>query len=130
MFLPERPAAYVRVIAARNVGDPHVREQSRAVLAAARQRGWPRPSVYTDIGLPGWDRNGSALGRLAGYLASGRHDAVIVADLSRISRDPADVLAFTVHCARCGVPIEAVDEGSIDELRIAVLYARQPVVTS
>jgi DNA invertase Pin-like site-specific DNA recombinase len=68
------------------------------------------------------------LGRLAGHLASGRHDAVIVANLSRISRDPADVLAFAVHCARCRVTIEAVEEGLIDEFRLSELYARQTVV--
>ncbi len=103
---------------------------SRGPCWKPRQRGWPRPAVYTEIGLSGWHRPRSALGRLAGHLASGRHDAVIVADLSRISRDPADVLAFTVHCARCGVTVEAVEEGLIDELRIAALYARQPVATA
>jgi DNA invertase Pin-like site-specific DNA recombinase len=130
MSSPTRPAAYIRVVGARNARDPHVQEQSQLVLAAARQRGWPRPAVCTEIGLPGWHRPGSALSRLAGHLASGRHDAVIVADLSRIGRDPADVLAFTVHCARCRVTIESVEEGSIDESRIAALYARRPVATA
>jgi DNA invertase Pin-like site-specific DNA recombinase len=126
--LPERPAAYVRVVGARNARDPHVRDQLQAVLAAARQRGWPQPAVYTEIGLPGWHRPGSVLGRLAGYLASGRHDAIIVRDLSRISRDPADVLAFTVHCGRSNVTLEAVEEGRVDEPRIAALYARHRVI--
>lgn len=108
--------------------DPHVRDQSRAVLDAACRRGWPRPAVYVETGLPGWHRSGSVLGRLVGYLASGRHDAIIVSDLSRISRDPADVLAFTVHCDRYGVTLAAVEEGRVDESRIAALYARQRVV--
>jgi hypothetical protein len=68
-----------------------VRDQVQAVLTAAGQRGWPTPKIYTEIGLPGWPRPGSVLARLAGYLASGRHDAIIVANLSRISRDPAEV---------------------------------------
>jgi DNA invertase Pin-like site-specific DNA recombinase len=127
---PLRPAAYVRVIGARSARDPHVRDQSRTVLEAARQQGWPRPTVYTEIGLPGWHRPRSALGRLAGHLTSGRHDAVIVADLSCIGRDPADVLAFIVHCTRCGVTVEAVREGLIDESRLSALYTRQPVVTT
>jgi DNA invertase Pin-like site-specific DNA recombinase len=130
MSLPTRPAAYIRVVGARNARDPHVREQSHAVLDAARQRRWPRPAVYTDIGLPGWHRSGSALSRLAGCLADGRHDAVIIANLSRISRDPGDVLAFIVHCARCRMTIETVEEGSIDERRLATLYAKRPVITA
>jgi DNA invertase Pin-like site-specific DNA recombinase len=130
MSLPECPAAYIRVVGARNARDPHVRDQLQAVLAAACQRGWPRPAVYIEIGLPGWHRSGSVLGQLAGYLASGRHDAVIVADLSRISRDPADVLTFTVHCDRYGVALAAVEEGRVDEARIAALYARHRVITA
>jgi DNA invertase Pin-like site-specific DNA recombinase len=126
--LPERPAAYVRVVGARNARDPHVRDQVHEILAAAGRRGWPRPEVYTEIGLPGWPRPGSVLAQLAGYLASGRHDAIIVATLSRISRDPAEVLAFAVHCGRCGGTLEAVEEGRVDEARIAVLYARHRVV--
>ena len=110
MSLPEQPAAYIRVVGARNARDPHVRDQVQAVLTAAGQRGWPAPVVYTEIGLPGWPRPGSVLTRLAGHLASGRHDAVIVANLSRISRDPAEVLAFAVQCDRYQVTLEAVDE--------------------
>ena len=128
--MPEYPAAYIRVVGARNARDPHVRDQVHDVLTAARQRGWPAPTVYTEIGLPGWARPGSVLGRLAGYLASGRHDAIIVADLSRISRDPAEVLAFTVHCDRCGGTLEGVEEGRVDEARIAALYARHRVATA
>jgi DNA invertase Pin-like site-specific DNA recombinase len=122
--VPVCPAAYVRVVGARSASDPHVQDQLQAVLAVASERGWPPPAVYIEIGLPGWRRSGSVLGEVVGYLASGRHDAVIVADLSRLSRDPADVLAFTVHCDRYGVMLEAVEEGRVDEARIAALYAR------
>jgi DNA invertase Pin-like site-specific DNA recombinase len=128
--LPECPAAYIRVVGARNASDPHVQDQVRAVLAAADQRGWPVPKVYTEIGLPGWPRPGSVLARLAGYLASGRHDAIIVANLSRISRDPAEVLAFAVQCDRCGSTLEGVEEGRVDQTRIARLYTRHRVVTA
>ena len=130
MTMPEYPAAYIRVVGARSARDPHVQDQLHAVLAAARRRGWPRPKVYTEIGLPGWCRSGSVLGRLAGHLANGRHDAIIVADLSRISRDPADVLAFAVHCDRYNVTLEAVEEGHVDETRLAALYARPRVITA
>jgi DNA invertase Pin-like site-specific DNA recombinase len=130
VLMPECPAAYIRVVGARNARDPHVRDQVQAVLTAAGQRGWPVPKVYTEIGLPGWPRPGSVLARLAGHLASGRHDAIIVANLSRISRDPAEVLAFAVHCDRCGGTLEGVEEGRVDEARIAVLYARHRVVTA
>lgn len=109
MILPERPAAYIRVVGASNARDPHVRNQSQAVLAAASRVGWPLPEVYTEIGLPGLYRPGSVLAQLTGYLTSGRHDAIIVADFSRISRDPAEVLAFTVHCDRCRITFETVE---------------------
>jgi len=111
--MPECPAAYIRVVGARNARDPHVRDQVQAVLTAASQRGWPAPKVYTEIGLPGWPRPRSVLARLAGHLASGRHDAIIVVNLSRISRDPAEVLAFAVQCDRYRVTLEAVDEGTV-----------------
>jgi DNA invertase Pin-like site-specific DNA recombinase len=107
-----------------------VRDQVQAVLTAAGQLGWPAPKVCTETGLPGWPRPGSVLARLAGYLASGRHDAIIVTNLSRISRDPAEVLAFVVQCDRCGSMLESVEEGRVDEARIAVLYARHRVVTA
>lgn len=128
MSLPVCPAVYIRVAEARNAADPRVRDQAYAVLAAARQLGWPPPAVYAEIGLPGWHRPGSVLSQLAGYLASGRHDAIMVMDLSRISRDPADVLAFTVYCDQCRVTLAAVAEGRIDGSRIAALYARHLVV--
>lgn len=83
--------------------------------------------MYLDIGLPGTHRPGTALSRLAGYLASGRHDAIIVRDLPRTSRDPAEVLAFAVACIRCGVIIETIEEGRIDESRLAELGGGGPV---
>jgi DNA invertase Pin-like site-specific DNA recombinase len=128
MSLPAYPAVYIRVAEARNAGDPRVRDQAHAVLTAARQLGWPRPAVYAEIGPPCWHRPGSVLGQLAGYLASGRHDAIMVVDLSRISRDPADVLAFTVLCDQWRVTLAAVAEGPIDGSRIAALYTRHLVV--
>lgn len=125
MSPPVCPAAYVRVIGARNADDPQVRGQAKAVLDAARRLGWPQPDAYVEIGLPGWRRSGSALGRLVSCMVSGDHDAVIVADLSRISRDPAEVLEFVWHCISRGVAIQAVEEGSIDQSRIASIYARR-----
>ncbi len=123
MYPPLRPAAYVRVVGARSASDPHVLDQVRTVQNAARMLGWPPPAIYVDIGLPGTHRPGTALNRLTGYLTSDRHDAIIVADLSRLSRDPAEVLAFAAGCIRCGVIIEAVEEGRIDQSRLAALYA-------
>jgi DNA invertase Pin-like site-specific DNA recombinase len=128
MSLPACPAVYIRVAEASNAADPRVRDQAHAVLTAARQLGWPPPAVYAEIGPPGWHRPGSVLGQLAGYLASGRHDAIMVVDLSRISRDPADVLAFTVYCDRCRVTLAAVAEGRIDESWVAALYTKHLVV--
>ena len=125
MPVPERPAACILVAGARTAGDPHVREQSLAVLTAAHQRGWPGPVMYTEIGLPGWQRASSALNQLAGYGAVGRYHAIIVADLSRFSR----VLASPATAPQCGPTVEAVDEGRVDESAAAALYARRQIAT-
>lgn len=93
--------------------------------------GWPRPTIYVDIGLPGTHRPGTALSRLIGYLTSGRHDAIIVRDLSRISRDSGEVLAFASGCICHDVVIEALEEGRIDRSGIAELYMRtRPAVSA
>ncbi len=66
-----------------------------------------RPAAYIRVVGLYWP--GSVLAQLTGYLTSGRHDAIIVADFSRISRDPAEVLAFTVHCDRRRITVETVE---------------------
>src|SRR5436190_2213212 len=106
----------MRVAALNTWGIPRHRPRADTVRRLRPDAAGPRP------------RPGSVLAQLAGYLASGRHDAIIVVNLSRISRDPAEVLAFAVHCGRCGGTLEAVEEGRVDEARIAVLYARHRVV--
>ncbi len=95
---PRHPAAYIRV-ADPSTDDVLLQRQRAAVLSAARERGWPEPAVYTDIGPSGWQRPGSDLARLAADIGRGQRDAVITAGLYRISRSAAGTAGFAEHCA-------------------------------
>lgn len=117
---PLRPALYVRVADADSAEDVHVQRQRETMLSAARERGWPEPAIYTDTGPSGWQRPGSTLGRLAADIGSGRGDAVITADLDRISRTPAGRAAFTAHCASHRAPIETADAPGRDPRAAAI----------
>ncbi|HEX4062056.1 MAG TPA: recombinase family protein, partial [Streptosporangiaceae bacterium] len=81
---PHQPAAYLRARAT-SPDDLAIQRQRHAVLSAAAALGWPAPTVYTDTGTTGPDRPGSALATLESHLRTGHHDAVITADLARIS---------------------------------------------
>ena len=107
---PLHPAAYIRVADADSADDVRVQRQRAAVLSAARERGWPEPAVYTDTGPCGWQQPGSDLTRLAADISRGQRDAVITADLYRISRTLADTAGFAEHCASHDVTIETIDD--------------------
>ncbi len=77
-------------------------------MSAARERGWPEPAVYTDTGSCGWQRPGSDLARLAANIGRGQRDAVITADLYRVSRTPTGAAGFAEHCASHDVALRTV----------------------
>jgi len=120
---PLRPALYIRVANADSADDMRVQRQREAVLSTARERGWPEPAIYTDTGPSGWQRPGSALARQAAGISSGQRDAVITADLDRISRTPAGRAAFTAHCASHRAPIETADAPGRDPRAAAIRAA-------
>ena len=129
---PRKPAAYIRVVDADSAGDVRVRRQRAAVLSAARERGWPEPTVYTDTGPSGWQRPGSDLARLAANIGRGQCDAVITADQYLITRTPADTAGFAEHCASHDVAIETIDDVDGPEPRAAAIsaYHRQQRLTA
>jgi DNA invertase Pin-like site-specific DNA recombinase len=91
------------------------------VLSAAAALGWPAPTVYTDTGTTGPDRPGSALATLASHIRAGHHDAVITADLARISRTPSQAAAFAGLCASHVVTLHTLDHGPITPAVLSLL---------
>jgi DNA invertase Pin-like site-specific DNA recombinase len=118
---PLHPAAYIRAADADSANDVRVQRQRAAVLCAARERGWPEPAVYTDIGPSGWQRPSSDLTRLTADISGGQRDAVITADLYRISRTPADTAGFAEHCVSHDVTIEPIDDADGPDPRAAAI---------
>ena len=120
---PLHPAAYIRVADADSADDVRVQRQRAAVLSAACERGWPEPAAYTDTGPSGWQRPGSDLTRLAADISRGQRDAVITADLYRISRTPADTAGFAEHCASHDVALETIHDADGPDPRTAAISA-------
>ena len=129
---PRYPAAYIRVADADSADDVRVQRQRAAVLSAACERGWPEPAVYTDTGPSGWQRLGSDLTRLAADISRGQRDAVITADLYRISRSTADTAGFAEHCTSHDVTIETIDDADGPDPRAVAIraYHRQQQLTA
>jgi DNA invertase Pin-like site-specific DNA recombinase len=105
MTAPDAPAAYIRAAAARSTDDPAIARQRYDVLAAARALGWPEPTVYTDAGSA-VSAGPSRFTALAVAIIEGRHDAVIMTDLARISRNSGDAVAFAGLCDQHGAVLQ------------------------
>jgi DNA invertase Pin-like site-specific DNA recombinase len=119
--VPARPAAYVRVTRADSLDDQVVQQQHATVLRAAATLGWPEPAVYADIGTTGYNPPGSALATLTDDIQAGRRDAVITADLARISRTTSHLGGFTALCASHGVTLHTLGQGPIDPATAALI---------
>jgi len=116
---PARPAGYVRV-AATGPDDLAVARQRQAVQDYAHRQGWPEPAIYTDTG-PACGPQHAALTQA---ISAGQHDAVILTDLARISRDPSQAEAFTHHCLTHGTQIHLTTGHSISDQHTATLHTR------
>jgi DNA invertase Pin-like site-specific DNA recombinase len=75
------------------------------VLAAARALVWPEPAVYADAGSA-VSTGPSRFTALIVAIIEGRHDAVIMTDLARISRTGADAVAFAYLCHQHGAVLQ------------------------
>jgi DNA invertase Pin-like site-specific DNA recombinase len=75
------------------------------VLATACALGWPEPAVYADAGLAA-STGPSRFAALAVAIIEGRHDAVIMTDLARVSRTGADAVAFAYLCHQHGAVLQ------------------------
>lgn len=103
MPAPMRPAAYICLASGPGALTPA--RQRAAVVEAARQRGWPPPTVYADDD-PGPEGHGPSLALLSAAIGAGRHDAVIMLGAGAVSRRTADMMAFLFRCTRHGVAVE------------------------
>lgn len=106
MRMPMRPAAYIRIVSRPGAQSPA--RQREAIIAVARERGWPEPVVYADDGRAAADGYGPALAMLSAAVGSGRHDMVIMPGPGVISRSPAHLMAFLYRCNHHGVAVEFV----------------------
>jgi DNA invertase Pin-like site-specific DNA recombinase len=87
-------------LAASTPSPPWPRQRAH-VLAATRSLGWPEPTAYIDAGSA-VSTGPSQFTALAVAIIEGRHDAVIMTDLARISRTSADAVAFARLCHQHG----------------------------
>jgi hypothetical protein len=96
-----RPAALIRGIPGSAAGV--TARERRAVADAARQRGWPTPTVYADESASG----GTALSRLEAAIVAGRHDALILAGHGAVGDGgPAALMRLLLACTKNGVAVE------------------------
>jgi hypothetical protein len=119
---PKRPAAYVRL--ASGPGAPTPGRQRDAIVAAARERGWPDPVVYADEGPVPAEGLGPALASLSAAISAGRHDAVIVPGAGVMSRNSAEMMAFLFRCTRHGVAVEFLGPQSTHAVPVRPAAAR------
>jgi DNA invertase Pin-like site-specific DNA recombinase len=105
MTAPAAPAGYIRAAAARSTDDPAIARQRYDVLAATRALGWPEPTVSTDAGRA-VSAGPSRFTAPAVAIIEGRHDAVIMTGLARISRNSADAVALARLCDQHGAVLQ------------------------
>jgi hypothetical protein len=103
---PKRAAAYIRLASGPGALSPA--RQRKAIVEAARQRGWPKPAVYADSGPVPAEGYSPALAKLSAAIGAGRHDAVIMPGPGVISRSPADLMVFLFRCSHHRVAVEFV----------------------
>ena len=128
MRKPMRPAAYIRIVSRPGVQPPA--RQREAIIAVARDRGWPEPVVYADDGRATADGYGPALAKLSAAVGAGRHDMVIMPGPGVISRSPAHLMAFLFRCNHHGVAVEFISPAPADAFLMRPPHApdhpRQP----
>jgi hypothetical protein len=92
MTVPRRPAAYVRFPGA----------WARHTMGeAARERGWPAPTIYAENEQGADGSYGPALDRLEAAIVVGRHDALLVAAPGQ----PGELMGLLSRCTRHGVTV-------------------------
>jgi hypothetical protein len=96
-----RPAAFIRAVP--GPGTAATALDRQAVADAARQRGWPAPTVYADED----GADDTALARLEAAIVAGRHDVLMLAGQGAVSGGgPALLMGLLLACTKNGVIVE------------------------
>jgi hypothetical protein len=96
-----RPAAFIRAVP--GSGSGATGREREAVADAARQRGWPAPTVYAGEDGP----DDTALARLEAAIVAGRHDVLMLAGQGAVSDGgPALLMGLLLACTKNGVIVE------------------------
>lgn len=115
MFEDEmRSAAVYTRISADDGSTLGVQRQAKDCIALASERGWIVSRVYVDNGVSAsTGESRPEYEELLQALREGRHDGVIVWDLDRLHRRPAELEEFIDLADRYGIQLASV-EGDVD----------------
>ena len=111
----KRVAVYCRTA---HEDDFAIGRQAEIVRNYAKKHGYDTLSLalYADNGASGLVLDRPAFNRLKRHIAEGRRNAVIVSEMSRVSRNTFDVLAWINRLQQCGVSFVSVEDGISDDV--------------
>ena len=87
------------------------RDQLRNIVAWCERAGWPAPAVYSDEAISGARADRPEYARLLAVAESGHIDAILVDDLSRLSRDQIETARAVRLFKHWGVRLVGVSDG-------------------
>ena len=105
-------ALYCRVAREDNTA---IEGQAHIIREYAKKHGYDNPVLYSDNGVSGIGFDRPALGCLSADILAGHIKAVIVKDLSRLSRNPLEISDWINGIRRCGVLFISVQDGITDD---------------
>lgn len=113
---------YERVSTPRQV-TAHVQAEVDLCLALAAEHAFPVMEVFVDEGATGFNANRAEYKRMLAYIYehSGTLRYIVVPDLSRLWRDPAEYLSLRLDAANQGVVIVSAREQAVDDSREGLL---------
>lgn len=83
--------------------------QMYRLLTHAKESGITAYALYVDNGYSGLDFNRPAFAEMQLAMSQGRIGKIVIADISRISRNTSDILIFTEEAAQQDIEIETAD---------------------
>jgi site-specific DNA recombinase len=113
--MPTSAGIYARISQDSDGLKAGVKRQEADCRALAKRRGWPIGEIYIDNDLSAWTgRARPAYRRMLADIEAGLIDGVIVWDLDRLHRRPAELEEFFGICDRAGLRAMASVSGDVD----------------